>query len=213
MTKLQIIKSLLDFGHFQNPALTSNLISDSSRNEKIKLTDSRILHGNSGNGKTTQAILFMRDWLATEFPDGFYAGGYRSLPVFVEMASLERHIADKNGFDSDRRYSANLALEEAKNAKLLVLDDLWEVQGTPRGVQAVKRELFEIFDHRYNQNLQTIITTNLDLEELKNKDQEYKRIVDRILGLCIPTEFSGSSYRTQRSSVFSGIIQKQAEIF
>jgi DNA replication protein DnaC len=212
LTKLQIIKSFLDFGHFHNPRLTGNLISENDRNDKIKITDSRVFFGTSGNGKTTQAILFLRDWLSDKFPNGFEISRYRELPTFLEMSFFESYVADKNGFEEDRRYSARIALEEAKTADLLILDDLWEVQGTPRAVQAIKRELFEIFDYRYNQNLQTIITTNLDLQELQTRDEDYKRIVDRILGLCIPTKFTAPSYRTESHSLLARITkQKQVE--
>ncbi len=209
MTKLQIIKSFLEFGHFQNPRLTGNLISETERDQRIKLTDSRILFGTSGNGKTTQAILFLRDWICDKFPSGFEVARYRELPTFLEMAFFENYVADKNGFEEDRRYAARITIEEAKTADLLILDDLWEVQGTPRAIQAIKRELFEIFDYRYNQNLQTIITTNLVLEDLQNKDEDYRRIVDRILGLCVPTKFMAESYRL----TLRQIAVKQQETF
>jgi DNA replication protein DnaC len=201
MTKQQIIHTFLDFGHFTKPVLVKHLTSDTTLNPKISLKDSRVLWGNSGNGKTTLACLMLRDWLCSEFPEGFELARYRELPVFLSMDSFERYVDDKNSFDEDRRYTSKLSLEEVKTAKFLILDDFWQVEGTARAIQAVKRELFEIFDYRYELGLQTVITTNLDLTELKNKDEDYKRIIDRILGLCISTEITGNSFRGQQKEI------------
>lgn len=196
MTKTQIIKTFTDFGHYTGiPKLLPDLFSADERNQKIKLTDSRVFFGISGNGKSREANLLFRDYLCDKFPEGFTLSRYQELPSYVRMPFFEKCVSKKNGFDSDKRYSAGQFLEESRKAEFLVIDDLWQVDGTPKQIQDIKRELFELFDYRYNYKLQTIITSNLALENLQNLDEDYKRIVDRILGLCVPTKFTAPSFR------------------
>lgn len=55
--------------------------------------------------------------------------------------------------------------EEIRNVALLVLDDL----GAHNATQWAAEKLFQIIDYRYTRKLPTVITTNLDLEDLDDR--------------------------------------------
>jgi DNA replication protein DnaC len=90
----------------------------------------------------------------------------------------------------DRRF------EEVKNAQLLILDDL----GTQNMTPWVREKLYQLFNHRYNAELPTVITT----PELKDEMDERlrSRMMDRrlsvICGITAPS-YRGKE-RTRRKS-------------
>lgn len=55
--------------------------------------------------------------------------------------------------------------EELRNANLLVLDDL----GAQNSTKWAGEKLFQIVDYRYSRKLPTVVTTNLDLEDLDDR--------------------------------------------
>ncbi len=86
----------------------------------------------------------------------------------------------------------NEGLDEAEiisrtyNVPLLILDDL----GAHNYSDWVCNKLFTIINHRYNRNLPSVITTNLDLRDLEDKigDRSTSRIVEmcRISNILVP---------------------------
>ena len=52
--------------------------------------------------------------------------------------------------------------DQVRNAPLLVLDDLGSQSNTPWA----QEKLYQIFNHRYNAKLPTVITTNQELETI-----------------------------------------------
>lgn len=71
-------------------------------------------------------------------------------------------------------------MNRAKNAEVLVLDDL----GTHNFSEWTKNKLFSLINYRLNNRLPMIITTNLNLDELKEIVGE--RVISRIIAGCIP---------------------------
>lgn len=67
---------------------------------------------------------------------------------------------------------------KAKKAEVLILDDLGAHNYTPWTIN----QLFTLINHRLNNGLLTIITTNLNLEDIDHRLDE--RIASRILELC-----------------------------
>ncbi len=55
--------------------------------------------------------------------------------------------------------------EEIRNVNLLVLDDL----GSQNATRWASEKLFQIVDYRYSHRLPTVVTTNLDLEDLDDR--------------------------------------------
>ncbi|MGI5824839.1 MAG: ATP-binding protein [Bacillota bacterium] len=71
-------------------------------------------------------------------------------------------------------------MNKAKNTEVLILDDL----GAHNFSEWTKNKLFSLINHRINSELPMIITTNLDLNELK--DILGERIISRIVAGCKP---------------------------
>ena len=92
---------------------------------------------------------------------------------FVVPDLMEQAKADMFGEGAGRDVFA-----KAKKAKILILDDLGAHNYTPW----VINQLYTLFNYRMNNNLITIITTNLTLEEIDYKLDE--RIASRILEIC-----------------------------
>ncbi len=55
--------------------------------------------------------------------------------------------------------------EEIRNVQLLVLDNLWTQNATSWALE----KLFQLFDHRYVKRLPTVVTTDMDIEELDGR--------------------------------------------
>lgn len=85
--------------------------------------------------------------------------------------------------------SAEDITAEYKTVPLLVLDDL----GAEKPTDWTRERLFEIIDHRYNEELPLIITTNLTPDEMISDLGE--RICDRIREMCVFAPVTAVSQR------------------
>ena len=81
------------------------------------------------------------------------------------------------------------------NYGLLVIDDL----GAERDSEYMYEIVFNVIDTRINTGLPLIVTTNLNGDNFRNpKGIWERRIYDRLLGSCHPTEIKGKSMRRQQ---------------
>jgi len=108
-----------------------------------------VLMGTYGCGKThlAAAIANFRD--SEGFP-----------PLFVVVPDLLDHLRATFNPSSPVRYDQRF--EEVRSARLLAFDDL----GTQNATPWVREKLYQIFNHRYNAELPTVITTSSTLEEI-----------------------------------------------
>lgn len=121
-----------------------------------------LMHGISGIGKTRAA------WKLT---NRFWADGLKqgyNLPItFLAMRDFESKVIE--AFE-DRKHAS--ALREICNAYFLVLDDLGKEKLTSR----MAIDLFSVIDHRTENDLPTVITTNFSgkafLERFLPQDRE-----------------------------------------
>ncbi len=81
-------------------------------------------------------------------------------PLFIMVPDLFDHLRATFAPDSLTRYDRRF--EEIRAAPLLVLDDL----GTQAMTPWVREKLYQLFNHRYNAELPTVITTANRLEEI-----------------------------------------------
>lgn len=109
----------------------------------------------------------------------------RNVPVHYLKA---KHALDMLRCFDKPGYVATIRARLA-GADVLVLDDLGAHQSTPYAIE----ELTEVFDHRHDQHLPTLVTSNLDGPALNAALGE--RLADRIMGLCRAIEISGESLR------------------
>ncbi len=101
-----------------------------------------VLTGPSGCGKTHMAAAIANQCLKREVPAFFVV-----VPDFLD------HLRATFSPDSDLAYDE--LFERARNAPLLVLDDLGAHSSTPWA----QEKLFQILNHRFNAQLPTVITT------------------------------------------------------
>jgi DNA replication protein DnaC len=105
--------------------------------------------------------------------------------LFVTVPDLLDHLRATYSPTSPVSYDKRLA--EIRNAPLLVLDDL----GTESATPWAREKLYQVFNHRYNAGLPTIITTAQTLEDLDPRLSS--RLLDR--QRCTPFALMVSPYR------------------
>jgi DNA replication protein DnaC len=102
--------------------------------------------------------------------------------LFVVTPDLLDHLRSTYSPNSTVAYDERF--EEIRNASLLILDDL----GAHSSTQWAQEKLFQIFNHRYNAQLPTVVTSNHELEEIDVRIRS--RIIDpdmsRIMTILAP---------------------------
>ena len=146
--------------------------------------------GDVGTGKSYTAAA-----IANELLD-------RRVPVI--MTSFIKLLNELGGFDSDD----SVYINKLNAASLLVIDDL----GAERGTDFALEKVYDVIDSRYRSNKPIILTTNLDLKEMKNcTDIRYNRIYDRIFEMCYPVKVEGMSWRKKEAVARFGDMKKLLE--
>lgn len=107
--------------------------------------------GGYGSGKTHLAAAIAN-----------YAAGLGISTLFLTVPDLLDTLRASYSSDNDP-YAARF--EEIRNVQLLVLDNLW----TQNATSWAQEKLFQLFDHRYVKKLPTVVTTDMDLEELDGR--------------------------------------------
>ncbi len=133
-----------------------------------------ILLGESGVGKTH---------LAAAIANYCRQNGQDALFVIVPdlLDHLRAAFAPNSPVTYDRRF------EQVRNAPILVLDDL----GTENATPWVREKLYQLFNHRYNAKLPTIVTTTQELEniDLRIRTRMLDKRLSRILAINVPPYF------------------------
>ncbi len=133
-----------------------------------------LLWGGVGSGKTYMAACIANALINQE----------RKV-LMTDFAS----ISNISIFDSEE-YVRSLS-----NYELLIIDDY----GAERNSEFALQNVFDVINRRWESGKPLIITTNLELEQIKDqagKDLTRARIDDRILEMCKPINVSGESKRT-----------------
>jgi DNA replication protein DnaC len=111
-----------------------------------------VITGPYGSGKTHLAAAIAN-----------YQAGLGDPPLFIMVPDLLDHLRatfnPKSQVPYDRRF------DEIRTAPMLVLDDL----GTQSMTPWVKEKLYQLFNHRYNAQLPTVITTSDSLDEMDDR--------------------------------------------
>ena len=145
------------------------------------------LHGEKGTGKTKLAAIIANERARAGSPVLF-----ASVPDL--MADIRASFA--SGGTSER-------VQAVKNAPFLVLDDL----GAEKMTEWVGEQLFCIVNHRYNERLVTVVTSNysptqviahmatVDARGKVIDDLQGQRIMSRIYEMCERVEIRGADWR------------------
>jgi len=108
-----------------------------------------LLRGNYGCGKTHLAAAIANECLSRRQP-----------VLFINVPDLLDHLRATYGPNSEVSFDERF--DEVRDAPVLILDDL----GTQNATPWAQEKLYQIFNHRYNAQLPTVITTNQDLEDI-----------------------------------------------
>lgn len=142
--------------------------------EMMEKNQGLLFWGDVGTGKTFSAACIANALLDRRIP--------------VVMTSFVKLLESVQSFKEDEEK----LMSQLNRAKLLIIDDL----GAERGTDFALEKVYNIIDSRYRARLPMILTTNLDLEDMKRvTDIRYSRIYDRIFEVCYPVKFTGPSFR------------------
>lgn len=145
--------------------------------EMVQTGQGLLFWGNVGTGKT--------------FLAGCIANALLEQKIPVLMTSFPKILNALGGLYSSER---NEYLASLNRYTLLVIDDM----GIERGSQYTIETIYTVIDERYKSGKPFIITTNIQLDALKNpQDVEHARIYDRIMERCMPVFFGGKNYRSE----------------
>ena len=108
-----------------------------------------VLIGPAGSGKTHLAASVVNIRIASGFP-----------AFFITTADLLDHL--RSAFNPSSEMSYDELFEQVRNAPLLVLDDF----GTHSATPWAKEKLDQLLNHRFNNNLPTLITTEIPVKDL-----------------------------------------------
>jgi DNA replication protein DnaC len=125
-----------------------------------------LFQGNYGSGKTHLAVAIANHRLER---------GENVL--FMTVPDLLDHLRSTYGPTSEMEYDD--LFERVRNSPLLVLDDLGAESATPWA----QEKMFQLINHRYLHRLNTVITTNVELDKLDPRIRS--RLVDRQLAESI----------------------------
>ena len=118
-----------------------------------------LFHGGYGCGKTHLAAAIAAARLA--------AG---QAVLFVNAPDLLDHLRATFGPGSEVSYDE--LFERVRNIPMLIVDDL----GAESPTQWAQEKLYQIFNHRYNAELPTVVTSNVELERIEPRLRS--RLVD-----------------------------------
>ncbi len=145
--------------------------------EMVQTGQGLLFWGNVGTGKT--------------FLAGCIANALLEQKIPVLMTSFPKILNALGGLYSSER---NEYLASLNRYTLLVIDDM----GIERESQYTVETIYTVIDERYKSGKPFIITTNIQLDALKNpQDVEHARIYDRIMERCMPVFFGGKNYRSE----------------
>ncbi len=106
-------------------------------------------------------------------------------------ASFGRKEAEIYGGEPQGDLSESQIIEKVQQYKILFLDDL----GTEKTTEWALQTIYSIIDYRYREMLQTVITSNLSLNNLSDRTSD--RITSRIAEMCKVIELKGKDRRVK----------------
>ena len=156
-----------------------------SVDEECFLRNSLFITGGFGTGKTYKAVSILKGFIKN-LPCGHFIEPFKNIPIFITIPELLMEI---RSYFNSATISEMDALKRYFDSPLLILDDL----GVEKTTEWALQSLYVIINKRLSEERETIITSNLSLDELKDKIGD--RIVSRIVGMCKVIKLVGKDRR------------------
>lgn len=148
---------------------------------------SLFLSGGNGIGKTYKAAGIICNWIEKlnyqQLSNCYDMSN--NCPIFITVPELLMKI--RNCFSLQQCEES--VVEKYSRCPVLVLDDL----GVEKTTEWALQTLYIILNNRYSNFMQTIITSNLSIEEIGEKLGD--RIASRIAGMCKIVKLTGKDRR------------------
>ena len=142
-----------------------------------------LFYGPSGTGKSYTAACIVNELIDRLHP--------------AIMTSFVKLLGDF-GASGACRYDCEDIAFRFSQTDLLAIDDLGAERSTDYAVERV----YDIIDSRYRSKLPIILTTNIDISQMKAcQDIRYARIYDRIFEMCYPVRMGGMSRRKKEAAL------------
>ena len=140
-----------------------------------------VLHGPPGTGKTLLGCIMLNELILHRAR----AGRFLSL-----SRKYFQQLRDTFSENSERRGQTWQIQQELGNLPYLLLDDF----GIQRGTEFEMEKLYELVDARYSEKRFTIVTTNLQLDDIRNQSSH---IYSRLAEMCHFFDMTGPDFRTK----------------
>jgi DNA replication protein DnaC len=131
------------------------------------------------------AAAMIREIMIDKTPEHGYAG-------IRWISAVDLLLQIRGTFRPGSENTEESIIEEYSDCRLLVLDDL----GAEKTSEWSLQTLYTIIDRRYREERQTIITSNLSLDELASQVDD--RIASRLSELCRVVRLAGEDRRVKR---------------
>jgi DNA replication protein DnaC len=115
-------------------------------------------------------------------------------PLFIMVPDLLDHL--RATFSPSSNTSYDHRFDEIRTASLLVLDDLGAQSTSPWA----KEKLHQLFNHRYNAELPTVITVAVDMLESIDERLRVRLLDERLCSICVITApaYHGGKKKTKK---------------
>lgn len=140
--------------------------------------------GAIGAGKTTTATIVANEIMERYLTETRILGWAASLQLV------------KESFDTKLAHPGKRLIPQMKSVGLLVLDDVHQEKGS----EWTREQMFMIINHRYENKLPTIMTSQEPIEELGMRYGQ--QIASRIMETCRILEFTGEDRRQTQRPLF-----------
>ena len=169
---------------------------------KLDLEKSYYICGSRGVGKTHLLGGIYRQLVLNKEPERYtdrdcryriyveFDNYYHGFPYFVSAPELLLEI--RSTFGGRSKNSEEGIIRKFSDKPVLLMDDLGAENASDWAVSVI----FLLIDRRYNNELQTFITSNYNLNELASRLDD--RISSRIAEMCEVLKMSGSDRRLKR---------------
>ena len=141
-----------------------------------------LLTGNAGSGKTHLAVAIFREWVKTQKVTTNNALFITVTDLLLEIREVFSDKTDKTEAEIVNKYARE---------QYLILDDL----GAEKTSEWSITTLYTIIDQRYRQELPTIVTTNLTIDQIGSQISE--RIASRLASGKV-IKINAPDYRKKR---------------